>query len=175
MYNDIIIDNFSDPAHVGDIDGPDYEYEIGNPVCGDRIRIQVNSRNGRIEQANFRAWGCATSVATANIFCASLEALPLEHLVDRGDSEIADMLGELEPSQHHCVDILAQLHRRLIDLLGDDCREATAGWIRIRARATSTTTPPPRYPRLSRRQCPPRYATLPTRRAGRCHPAATVN
>ncbi|MFC6669924.1 iron-sulfur cluster assembly scaffold protein [Marinobacterium aestuariivivens] len=126
MYNDIIIDNFSDPAHVGDIDEPDYEYEIGNPVCGDRIRIQISAHGGQIEHAKFRAWGCATSVATANIFCASLETRPLGQLDDRSESEIEAMLGELEPSQHHCVEILQQLHRRLIGLVGGDRREATA-------------------------------------------------
>ncbi|MFC6635713.1 iron-sulfur cluster assembly scaffold protein [Microbulbifer taiwanensis] len=125
MYNDIIIDNFSDPAHVGDIDGPEYQYEIGNPVCGDRIRIQISATGGRVDSARFRAWGCATSVATANIFCASLERLVLARLGERSDSEIEAMLGELEPSQYHCVEILQQLHRRLVDLAGEDCREAT--------------------------------------------------
>ncbi|WP_444902918.1 iron-sulfur cluster assembly scaffold protein [Microbulbifer sp. CnH-101-E] len=123
MYNDIIIDNFSDPAHVGDINEPNYEYEIGNPVCGDRIRVQINITNGLIDSARFRAWGCATSVATANIFCASLEGLAPERLAGRTSSEIEGMLGELEPSQHHCVEILQQLHHRLLSLVGKDCRE----------------------------------------------------
>ena len=126
MYNDIIIDNFSAPAHVGDIEDPNYEYEIGNPVCGDRIRIQIDASDGQVKSARFRAWGCATSVATANIFCASLEGGSLDYLSERTDCEMKEMLGELEPSQYHCVEILQQLYRRLVDLVGEDLREATA-------------------------------------------------
>jgi nitrogen fixation NifU-like protein len=126
MYNDIIIDNFSDPAHVGDIDGPDFEYEIGNPVCGDRIRIQISATDGRVDTARFRAWGCATSVATANIFCASLGDQPLQRLAQRSESEIEAMLGELEPSQHHCVEILQQLHQRLLAQVEGASREIPA-------------------------------------------------
>lgn len=114
MYNDIIIDNFTNPLHVGDIDNPHYEFEIGNPVCGDRIKIQLLLDDDAIHQVAFRAWGCATSVATANIFCSSIHGLFIPEIAARTKLEIEDMLGELEPSQHHCLHILHELHQKLI-------------------------------------------------------------
>ena len=113
MYNDIIIDNFSNPKFVGDLESADYKFEIGNPVCGDRIHIQVSFDEDYIRESRFRAWGCATSVATANIFCSSIIGKSVNEISARKNSEISDMLGELEPSQQHCINILSELHREL--------------------------------------------------------------
>ena len=117
MYNDIIIENFSDPQHSGEINSCDYEYEIGNPVCGDRIRVQLNVKDEQIENVAFRAWGCATSIATANLFCASIINTPINSIAQRNENEMEQMLGELEPSQQHCVHILVGLHEKLLTTL----------------------------------------------------------
>lgn len=113
MYNDIIIDNFSDPHMVDDIENADHEFEIGNPVCGDRIKIQLLVTDKYIKKAAFRAWGCATSVATANIFCSSIEGKMSDDITQRQPQEIKAMLGELEPSQYHCLHILNELHQKI--------------------------------------------------------------
>jgi len=114
MYNDLIVEHFTSPSYVGDIDTPDLEYELGNSVCGDRIRIHVKTTDGFITDIAFRAWGCATSVATADIFCNSVKGQSLEDINKRESQNIASMLGELEPSQYHCLDILKELHSSLL-------------------------------------------------------------
>ena len=113
MYNDIIITNFSEPENSGEIQNPHLEFEVGNSVCGDRIRIQVEMDGEKIAKGVFRAWGCATSVATANIFCSLINGNTITNVVNRDRSELDQMLGELEPSQHHCLDILHELHNKL--------------------------------------------------------------
>lgn len=118
MYNDIIINNFSDPENVGELAIPDVKYELGNPVCGDRIEIHLALKDNKIDEAKFRAWGCATSIATANIFCSSIKDTSIEQIQARNTDEIADMLGELEPSQQHCVEMLNELHIQLLALIG---------------------------------------------------------
>jgi nitrogen fixation NifU-like protein len=113
MYNDIVIANFSDPEHSGEIQNPHLELEVGNSVCGDRIRIQIEMEGNRITKGVFRAWGCATSVATANIFCSLINGNEIETIVNCARSDLDTMLGKLEPSQHHCLDILHELHDQL--------------------------------------------------------------
>ncbi|MCL1051033.1 iron-sulfur cluster assembly scaffold protein [Shewanella abyssi] len=113
MYNDIIIDNFSHPEFVGDLESADHQFEIGNPVCGDRIQMQVSLDGDSILDSRFRAWGCATSVAAANVFCRSIIGKSFAEVSARQTAEISAMLGELEPSQQHCVNILNELHREL--------------------------------------------------------------
>ncbi|WNO60624.1 iron-sulfur cluster assembly scaffold protein [Rheinheimera sp. MMS21-TC3] len=117
MYNDIIIKNFTEPHNVGDLESADYEIEIGNPVCGDRIKVQLLVTDKVINKAVFRAWGCATSVATANIFCSSIAGEAYDNISQRQPLEIGQMLGELEPSQQHCVEILVELHQKLADTI----------------------------------------------------------
>jgi|688.fasta_scaffold17723_10 nitrogen fixation NifU-like protein len=113
MYNDIIITNFSDPKHSGEIQNPHLELEVGNSVCGDRIRIQMAMEGNRITRGVFQAWGCATSIATANIFCSLINGNEIEMVVNYDRSELDTILGKLEPSQHHCLDILHELHDKL--------------------------------------------------------------
>lgn len=117
MYNDIIISNFSDPKHASELKNPEVEFEIGNPVCGDRIKIQLLISKDTIKKAVFKAWGCATSVATANIFCNSIEGNEATSCSQRSSAEIKEMLGELEPSQHHCLNILNELHEKLTEII----------------------------------------------------------
>jgi len=114
MYSALIVNHFIDPEFVGDIASPQIEFEIGNSVCGDRIRVQVNTVAGVVNDIAYRAWGCATSIATGDIFCESVKDASLSDLSARSDHEIEAMMGELEPSQHHCIHILNELHRTLI-------------------------------------------------------------
>lgn len=113
MYNDIIIKNFTAPEKVGDLDINNCEFEIGNSVCGDRIKVQLMIENEQVNQARFRAWGCATSIATANIFCVAIEGKYMHEINNKNLQQIESMLGELEPSQYHCVHILSELHEQL--------------------------------------------------------------
>lgn len=114
MYSDLIVQHFGDPQHVGDLEGNNIEFEIGNPVCGDRIQIHAETNDAVIKNIVFRAWGCATSVATADIFCEQAKGKNLADLESRSESDIAQMLGDLEPSQQHCVNIMVELHSRIL-------------------------------------------------------------
>ncbi len=121
MYNDLIISHFSNPQHSGELAACDYDYEIGNPVCGDRIHIQLQTNDTQqgkqIEKAVFRAWGCATSLATANIFCESIINTSIACIAQRDEQQMEQMLGDLEPSQQHCLPILVGLHEKLLATL----------------------------------------------------------
>lgn len=117
MFNDIIVQNFSDPTHALELDQATDEIELGNPVCGDRIKVQLQIANGRIQRAAYGAWGCATSLATGNIFCRRIEDMSLQDAAQLESREIDQMLGELDPSQHHCLEMLHTLFGRLRELV----------------------------------------------------------
>jgi nitrogen fixation NifU-like protein len=113
MFNEIIVRNFSNPSFASELDEVSASIEIGNPVCGDRIRVQLDVAEGYIRQARYQAWGCATSLATGNIFCSHLEGKRLNTALNTPGVEIDAMLGELEPSQYHCLEMLKSLFQRL--------------------------------------------------------------
>ncbi|WP_027468794.1 iron-sulfur cluster assembly scaffold protein [Deefgea rivuli] len=113
MFNEIIVKNFSDPAFASELDEANTSIEIGNPVCGDRIRVQLHVTEGLIKLARYQAWGCATSLATGNVFCACINGKQLSVVLNTSNEEIETMLGDLEPSQHHCLEMLRTLFHRL--------------------------------------------------------------
>jgi nitrogen fixation NifU-like protein len=109
MFNDIIVRHFSNPVHAADLADATHTIELGNAVCGDRIRVQLRLAADIVEKARFRAWGCATSLATGDAFCQFIEGKSMASLARLPGSDIDELLGELEPAQRHCLDLLHQL------------------------------------------------------------------
>ncbi len=113
MFNDIIVSNFSDPVYAAEVDEQAAAIELGNPVCGDRIRVQFEVADHSIHNVRYQAWGCATSLATGNIFCGHIDGKSLGEIERITRADMAQMLGEIEPSQHHCLEMLNSLFTRL--------------------------------------------------------------
>jgi len=109
MFSQRIADNFTNPTHGGEVAEPALVLESKDPVCGDQIRITIGVTNDNISSARFRAWGCATSVATANILCAWMEGKPVSECAHASAEALADELGELSPEQRHCHEIAVSL------------------------------------------------------------------
>lgn len=116
MFNEIIVANFSHPTFAAELDDANHAIELGNPVCGDRIRVELKLDGDLIAKARYQAWGCATSVATGNLFCALLNGRRLPEVVSTAPEQIEQMLGEIEPSQHHCLEMLKSLFAKLKEL-----------------------------------------------------------
>ncbi len=113
MFNDIIVNHFSNATYAAELDAHRAVIELGNPVCGDRIRVQFEIAHGLIKGVCFQAWGCATSLATGNIFCTQIDGKSLSDIEKLTNTDIEHMLGEIEPSQHHCLEMLYSLFTRL--------------------------------------------------------------
>lgn len=113
MFNDIIVKHFTEPTFAEEIGDATRTLELGNPVCGDRIRVQLKEDGERIALARYQAWGCATSLATGNIFCTHIQGRPFSDLLGIQRSDIDSMLGELDPAQYHCLEMLRTLFEEL--------------------------------------------------------------
>lgn len=109
MYSELIVENFSNPTHNGTLENYSVLLENKNPVCGDHITITLATDQNTITQAKFQAWGCATSIASANIFCNWIEGKNIAELKSMTRTQLEALLGELAPEQYHCLDILANL------------------------------------------------------------------
>ena len=116
MFNEIIVNNFSNPVHAGEVENASAVLELGNDVCGDRIKVQLVIEDGLIKRAVYAAWGCATSLATGNIFCARIQQLSIAEATEFSRDDVESMMGELDPSQHHCLEMLHLLFDRLRDI-----------------------------------------------------------
>lgn len=122
MFNDIIVKHFTEPAFAAEMDDATHSIELGNPVCGDRIKVQLRLQDERVERVRYQAWGCATSLATGDIFCSHVEGRQIDELLRIPSADVDAMLGELDPSQHHCLEMLRTLFERVQGSLGSPAR-----------------------------------------------------
>jgi nitrogen fixation NifU-like protein len=105
IYRDQIIDRYKSPRHKGELDPHDYSYEDDNPLCGDRIRIDVRvDGQGRVTEASFSGIGCAISQASADLLTESIVGKGLDDVKRLGKDDILEMLGiELGPVRLKCA------------------------------------------------------------------------
>lgn len=119
MYNEIVSSHFMNPLNVGELDSPDEIVKIGNAVCGDTIVMHLAlGEDGTIKEVRYRAYGCAVSIATASIASEYFTGHNVAALSSTPNETLAALLGELEPNQKHCVDILLELRMRICEQLG---------------------------------------------------------
>jgi nitrogen fixation NifU-like protein len=105
LYRELIIDRYKNPLMRGVLDPHDFSYEDDNPLCGDRIRIdlRVDAEN-RITEAAFSGEGCAISQASADLLVESIVGKRLDEVKAFSKEDILEMLGiELGPVRLKCA------------------------------------------------------------------------
>jgi nitrogen fixation NifU-like protein len=105
LYRQVIVDRYKNPQMRGMLDPHDYSYEDDNPLCGDRIRIDLRiGGDGRVTEAAFSGTGCAISQASADLLTESIVGKPLEDVKRLSKQDILDLLGiELGPARLKCA------------------------------------------------------------------------
>ncbi|QUL98002.1 MAG: Fe-S cluster assembly scaffold protein NifU [Candidatus Fermentithermobacillus carboniphilus] len=118
MYNDKVMDHFFHPRNVGEIENPDGEGQVGNPVCGDVMRITLRIKDGRIEDIKFKTFGCGAAIATSSMVTEMVKGLTLEEAMKVSNKAVAEALGGLPPQKLHCSNLAADaLHAAIQDYL----------------------------------------------------------
>ncbi|MDO7485896.1 iron-sulfur cluster assembly scaffold protein [Peribacillus frigoritolerans] len=73
MYNEIITEHFMNPRNIGELEHPSRVIKIGNAVCGDTIILHIAYNNNQeITDVRYKAYGCATSIATVSVCLVNL-------------------------------------------------------------------------------------------------------
>ncbi|HMK08153.1 MAG TPA: SUF system NifU family Fe-S cluster assembly protein [Anaerolineales bacterium] len=105
LYRDQIIDRYKNPRHKGELDPHDFSYEDDNPLCGDRIRIDVRvDASGRVTDASFSGVGCAISQASADLLTETIVGKSMEEVKRLSKDDILELLGiELGPVRLKCA------------------------------------------------------------------------
>jgi len=106
-YGDVVLDHFDNPRNVGDVENPDATGRAANPACGDTLVLTLRVREGRIEQARFRASGCGASIASSSMTTVMLTGLGVDDARRITNQQVAEALGGLPPAKMHCS-VLAQ-------------------------------------------------------------------
>ena len=125
MYTDLVMDHFSNPRNVGEIENADGVGEIGNPVCGDVMRISIDVDADRIADVKFKTFGCGAAVATSSMVTEMVKGKTLTEAADISNKTVAEALGGLPANKMHCSNLAADaLHLAIQDYLVRNGREA---------------------------------------------------
>jgi nitrogen fixation protein NifU and related proteins len=104
LFRENVLDHYRHPRHHGTLEHPDITYEDANPLCGDRIRMDFQIKDGRIEAVRFSGHGCSISQASASMLCESIEGKTLEDVKKITRDDVLEMLGiELGPVRLKCA------------------------------------------------------------------------
>ena len=107
MYSDLVMEHFANPRNVGEVDDPDGVGEIGNPVCGDVMRLTIKVADGRIDDVKFKTFGCGAAVATSSMVTEMAKGKKLDDAMEISNKAVAEALGGLPPAKMHCSNLAA--------------------------------------------------------------------
>ncbi len=116
MYSDKVMDHFTNPRNVGEIENPDGIGQIGNPICGDIMKLYIKVKDDRIVDVKFKTFGCGAAIATSSMITELVKNKTLEEAEKISRKTVADALDGLPPNKMHCSNLAADaLHKAIED------------------------------------------------------------
>ncbi len=104
FYRDFILDHYRNPRNQGHLDAPSASAEDLNPLCGDRIRMELDVRDGVIRDVRFSGQGCAISQASASMLTESIKGMRLEDAAKLSKDIVLENVGiGISPTRMKCA------------------------------------------------------------------------
>lgn len=102
LYSEKLLDHFRHPRNHGALIDPDASHESFNPLCGDRIRIELKLENNQVTEARFRGDGCAICIAAASLLTELLPGRTSREPVSKNEL-IAALESDIKPARIQCA------------------------------------------------------------------------
>ena len=118
IYSQKVLEHVRNPQNMGEIKNPDGVATVGNPVCGDimRLYIKIEKKDGKdyIKDAKFQTLGCGAAISTSSIITTMVKGKPLSEAEKITDQAIAEALGGLPKNKFHCSVLAAEALKKAI-------------------------------------------------------------
>ncbi|HJH29310.1 MAG TPA: Fe-S cluster assembly scaffold protein NifU [Methanosarcinaceae archaeon] len=116
MYNEKVMDYFSNPRNVGEIEDADGVGQVGNPTCGDMMNIHIKVEDGILTDVKFKTFGCGAAIATSSMITEMAIGKTIEEALEITRNDVAEELGGLPQVKLHCSNLAADgLHAAIED------------------------------------------------------------
>lgn len=114
-YSKKVMQHFRNPHNVGEIKNADGVGNVGNPVCGDIMRLYIRVKNGKIINVKFKTFGCGAAIATSSMVTDLVKGKTIEEARAISNRAVAEALGGLPPIKMHCSVLAEQALKAAID------------------------------------------------------------
>ena len=104
-YSQTVMDHFSNPRNVGEIENPDGIGEVGNPACGDIMVFTIKVEDNRIEDVKFKTFGCGAAIAVSSMISEMAKGKTLEEALNIQNKDVAEELDGLPKTKLHCSNL----------------------------------------------------------------------
>lgn len=102
MYSKKVMDHYEHPRNVGQIVGADGIGKVGNPVCGDIMKIYLKIKDNVITDVKFKTFGCGAAIATSSISTELVKGKTIEEALAITNKQVVSELDGLPPAKMHC-------------------------------------------------------------------------
>ncbi|MFY9114799.1 MAG: Fe-S cluster assembly scaffold protein NifU [Dethiobacteria bacterium] len=107
MYNEKVINHFSNPRNAGEMDDPSAVGESGSFKCGDTMKLYIKVKDGIIEDVKFQTFGCGAAIASSSMLTELVKGKTLDEALKVTNEDVAEELGGLPPLKMHCSNLAA--------------------------------------------------------------------
>lgn len=102
FYNEKVLEHFLNPRNVGEIPDADGVGTIGDPTCGDYLRVFIRVKDGRLVDVKFKLYGCPAAIGTSSVTTELARGKTLEEAYQIAEEDIIKALGGLPDQKIHC-------------------------------------------------------------------------
>ena len=102
VYNETILDHFKNPRHIGEIENPDGKALVGDPRCGDHIRLYLKIEGDKIVDIRYKVFGCAAAIAATSILTELVLNKDLYDALAITDDDVIEAAGGVPARKAHC-------------------------------------------------------------------------
>jgi len=127
LYRDYILEHYRRPHNFGVIDHATASQEGANPLCGDRITLQVRIHDGKIDAVGFTGRGCAISQASASLLTDEIKGKSVDAAAHLSSTDVLDLLGiDISPARLKCALLSLETLQGALDGVAGPVSDAAA-------------------------------------------------
>ncbi len=115
MYSEKVMDHFSNPRNVGELENASGTGTVGNAKCGDIMKMDIQVENGVIVDVKFKTFGCGAAIATSSMATEMVKGKTIEEALQLTNKAVAEALDGLPPVKMHCSLLAEQVIHAAIE------------------------------------------------------------
>lgn len=102
MYSEKVVEHYTNPRNVGEIENADGIGKVGNPICGDVMKIYLKIENEIIKDVKFKTYGCGAAIAASSVTTEMIKGKTIKEALEITNEQVVEELGGLPPIKLHC-------------------------------------------------------------------------